>query len=143
GPGLHGNEELGAFAGLRRRPPDLTHTDAMCRLVLLGMLPALQQRDLKSFGEALYDFNRRAGEMYRTVQGGLYSHSRTQEIVAFLRDNGVAGAGQSSWGPAVFGVTEPDRAAALAEAVAKKIGISSAEMVVTQARNCGATIISA
>ena len=51
-----------------------------CRLVLLGMLPALVERDFDSFGEALYDFNRRVGEMFRPWQGDLYAHPRVSAV---------------------------------------------------------------
>jgi beta-RFAP synthase len=140
GRGLHGHAEAGAFADLQRRPPDLAQTEAMCRLVLLGMLPALQARDLETFGEALYDFNRRAGEMYRSVQGGTYAHAMTADTVAFLRQQGVRGAGQSSWGPAVFGVVEEDQAAAVAEALRQRLG-ATAEVIVASAANRGGEVI--
>jgi len=62
--GRHGAAESQVFdpAG---EPGDLAHTDAMCRLVLLGMLPALHQQDLRAFGAALSGFSRRAGELFR------------------------------------------------------------------------------
>ncbi len=68
------------------------------------MLPALQEGDVQTFGEALYEFNVRVGEMFAPVQGGVYSDSGVGRIVAFLRGEGVAGVGQSSWGPAVFAI---------------------------------------
>src|SRR5262249_20423790 len=67
-PGLHGAPEREAFGRLPAMPDALT--DALCRLVLLGMLPALQARDLQAFGEALHDFNARVGEAFASVQGG-------------------------------------------------------------------------
>jgi beta-RFAP synthase len=102
--GLHGAPEIDAFARLAERPTDLAQTDALCRLTLLGMLPALQTRALQSFGEALYEFNVRVGEMFAPVQGGVYSSAAVAELVAFVRGAGVAGVGQSSWGPGMFAV---------------------------------------
>ena len=83
----------------------------LCRLVLLGMLPALAEHDLEAFGEALYDFNCRAGEPFAPVQGGVYAGPRIAEVVAFVRQQGVRGVGQSSWGPTVFAVTEDEAGA--------------------------------
>ena len=70
--GLHGCEERQAFA---RLPPGRTRrrTDALCRLALLGMLPALAEGDLEAFGEVLHDFNARVGEAFAAVQGGVYA----------------------------------------------------------------------
>jgi beta-ribofuranosylaminobenzene 5'-phosphate synthase len=104
-PGVHGADEERVFEGLDAPPP----ADALCRLVLLGMLPALAARDLSAFGEALGDFNARAGEVFARAQGGRYA-GPAAELIAFLRGLGARGVGQSSWGPAVFGVAEADRA---------------------------------
>jgi beta-ribofuranosylaminobenzene 5'-phosphate synthase len=104
--GLHGVSEKAAFAQISEQSPDLTRTERLCRLTLLGMLPALQERDLQAFGEALYEFNVRVGEMFAPVQGGVYCDAGVGRVVAFLRGEGIAGVGQSSWGPTVFAVVE-------------------------------------
>src|SRR5208282_5500231 len=98
---------------------------ALCRLVVLGMLPALVEADLEAFGEAVHDFNARAGETFAAVQGGIYASPRGAEIVAFLRRSGIRGVGQSSWGPALFAVVEDDdRARALAEALRARFALN-------------------
>src|SRR5262249_2101823 len=109
-------------------------------LVLLGMLPAVVERDLPTFGEALYDFNRRVGETFRPWQGGIYAHPQAEAIVEFIRGQGVAGAGQSSWGPTLFAVAGPERAAALAQALCRRFDLGSDEILVTQADNHGARV---
>src|SRR5439155_10316261 len=114
-PGLHGINESQLFAQLGQGS-DLGATEALCRLVLLGMLPAIVERELPAFGEALFDFNRRVGEMFRPWQGGIYSHAQAEAIVEFIRGHGVAAVGQSSWGPTLFAIATPDRAVALAQA---------------------------
>jgi beta-ribofuranosylaminobenzene 5'-phosphate synthase len=103
--GAYGAQEIDAFA---QAAPDLTRTEALARLALLGILPALIERDLPAFGAALYDFNRRAGEWFAAVQGGVYAHPRVAELATTLRQLGIRGVGQSSWGPALFAVAEPD-----------------------------------
>src|SRR5439155_19963339 len=104
--GAHGAREQEAFARLADHASNLSRTEALCRLVLLGMLPALAEHDLPAFGEALYDFNRRVGEMFAPWQSGVYAHPQTTELIAWLRQQGVRGVGQSSWGPAVFAVEQ-------------------------------------
>jgi beta-ribofuranosylaminobenzene 5'-phosphate synthase len=136
--GLFGNQELGAFASLPERELDLQQTDAMCRLLLLGMLPSIQDADLAAFGEALHDYNHRAGEMYRVVQGGPYSHALTGAIVQFLRELGVAGVGQSSWGPATFAVVDQERAPWVEHKTRERFGLTAEEIMCTQASADGA-----
>jgi beta-RFAP synthase len=107
--GEHGPRETEAFARITPSEGDTARTDALCRLALLGMLPAIVERDLEAFGEALYEFNRRAGEWFAKWQGGTYSHPRIANLVAALRREGVRGVGQSSWGPAVFAIADEER----------------------------------
>jgi beta-ribofuranosylaminobenzene 5'-phosphate synthase len=139
--GWHGNREAEAFAQLATHPAVPEQTDALCRLVLLGLLPALVERDADAFGEALYDFNARAGEAFAPVQGGVYASPRVAELVAFVRGQGVRGAGQSSWGPTVFAVVaDADRAEHLAAALRARFGLEDAAVLVTPACNRGALL---
>jgi beta-ribofuranosylaminobenzene 5'-phosphate synthase len=130
----HGDRERDVFAGLGGQADD-----TLCRLMLLGMLPALAEHDLDAFGAALGEYNARAGEPFRAAQGGTYAGQHVAQLVAWLRTEGISGAGQSSWGPTVFAVVgDADRAAAV-ERQARRTwpGVST---VVTAARNNGATI---
>jgi beta-ribofuranosylaminobenzene 5'-phosphate synthase len=136
--GLHGQAERQAFAQLQSVPIPPTSTDSLARLALLGMIPALLDRDLPAFGEALYDFNRRVGELFAPVQGGPYAHPAAAELVAFLRSRGVRGVGQSSWGPTLFAVVEEVRAAELVGEIQKRL---EAEVIVTEAANDGAYLV--
>jgi predicted sugar kinase len=105
------------------------------------MLPAVVERDLNGFGEALYDFNRRAGEAFAVVQGGIYSGPAVADLIAFLRSHGVRGVGQSSWGPAVFAVlADPEHAADLAGRVRTYFGLELSRVWVTEACNRGAAV---
>jgi beta-RFAP synthase len=139
-PGLHGPDEQGAFRKLAESAA-VVPTDALCRLVLLGMLPALAEGDVEAFGEALFDFNARVGEAFAGVQGGPYAGPRVAELVAFLRGEGARGVGQSSWGPAVFAVVgDEERAAELAARAQRQFGLSADEAFVTRACNHGAVV---
>jgi beta-ribofuranosylaminobenzene 5'-phosphate synthase len=138
--GRHGAEERAAFRRLLDEgcPQD---TDALCRLVLLGLLPALLERDLAGFGECLHDFNARAGAAFASVQGGTYASPQVAELVAFVRQLGVRGVGQSSWGPAVFAVVaDKERASDLLDRVRRQFGGSAALSFVTRGVNMGAEL---
>ncbi len=139
--GLHGAREVEAFAQLAARPAALERTDALCRLVLLGLLPALVERDVDAFGEALYEFNVRVGEAFAPVQGGVYASPRVAELTAFLRGEGVRGVGQSSWGPTVFAVVaDDDHADRLTARLRQHFALEETAVLVTPACNHGATI---
>lgn len=111
GTGLSGVQEQSVFTRLADSPHALAQTDALCRLVLLGMQPALKTADLPAFGEALFDFNGRVGELFSSAQAGVYASSFTAQAVETFRSVGVRGVGQSSWGPTVFGVVADEDAA--------------------------------
>jgi beta-ribofuranosylaminobenzene 5'-phosphate synthase len=107
-PGLHGDSEKQAFDTLPAAPGDAGRVDVLCRLVLLGMLPALVTGDREGFGEALYEFNRKVGEAFAPAQGGAYAGPRVAALVDWLRGQGVRGVGQTSWGPTVFALIGPE-----------------------------------
>jgi len=109
--GRSGNPERKAFEQLS--PHLKSHeVESLSRLVLLGMLPALAERDCQAFGEAVYDFNARVGELFTPVQGGRYASPLVGELVRFCRSRGVTGVGQSSWGPTIFAVVPDEQCAA-------------------------------
>jgi beta-ribofuranosylaminobenzene 5'-phosphate synthase len=140
--GLHGAAERRAFQNLEGLGPGAEQTEMLYRLVLLDLLPSLAERDLASFGEALYEFNARVGETFASVQGGTYSSPQVSELVAFLRGRGIRGVGQSSWGPTVFAVLENEREANdLVVVLRRQFALQEAEIVVTRACNRGATVI--
>lgn len=130
--GLAGERERAAFAQLESTPT--AETGALCRLVLLGMLPALVERDLPAFGEAVFEFNRRAGLLFKASQGGEYGSPEGTSLVRELRGLGIAGVGQSSWGPTIFAIAEPDRIESAASRLRNRHGVMA---IVTSARNRG------
>lgn len=103
-PGLHGPEELKAFAALPPMPE--AETDRLCRLVLLGVLPAVAERDLSEFGAALEEVQFRVGSWFAPAQGGVFASPRLGEMAGWLRARGLKGVGQSSWGPTLYGFTD-------------------------------------
>lgn len=141
GAGLHGAAEREAFAQLAEGSGERSGTDALCRLVLLGLLPALVERDVDAFGEALYEFNARVGDTFAPVQGGRYASPRIAEWIAFVRGQGVRGVGQSSWGPTVFAVAaDEDRAAHLVLQLRQRFALADETELVTPACNWGAEL---
>jgi beta-ribofuranosylaminobenzene 5'-phosphate synthase len=104
--GLSGRAEEEAFEQLR---PDPERAALIAQLVLTSLLPGLAEGDLNEFGEALTRVQRLVGESFASVQGGVF-HPRAGPLVDALLRFGAAGAGQSSWGPAVYGVVGDEQA---------------------------------
>lgn len=120
-PGLAGDEEAAAFA--RLPPPGARDVERVAHLVLMQLLPALVEADLAGFGAALGEVQRITGGWFAPAQGGAFAPGETRELVERLREWGAAGVGQSSWGPAVYGIVGDAAAgSALAERVRAVLG---------------------
>jgi len=107
--GYSGSREKEAFAAMPPIPPE--DVGLVCRLLVMQLLPALLEENIEAFGQALSEIQWTIGKQFAPVQGGLYSHPAAEGIVRFLLNSGVAGAGQSSWGPTLYGVVAGEEAA--------------------------------
>jgi beta-ribofuranosylaminobenzene 5'-phosphate synthase len=101
-PGLAGDQEAAAFA--RLPAPDARDVERVAHLVLMQLLPALAEADLMGFGTALGEVQRITGGWFAPAQGGVFAPGETRDLVERLREWGAVGVGQSSWGPAVYGI---------------------------------------
>jgi beta-ribofuranosylaminobenzene 5'-phosphate synthase len=108
-PGISGSEEADAFA--RLPPPPEHDVERVAHLVLMSLLPALADADLPAFGRALTDVQELTGRWFAPAQGGTFAPGQSAALVERMREWGAAGVGQSSWGPAVYGIVEGEDAA--------------------------------
>jgi beta-RFAP synthase len=106
--GLSNAEEVSAFKKL----PSMPEGDVarICHLTMFKLLPALAEKCIVDFGEALSAIQVITGNCFSHVQGGTYVNKEVADTIAFIRGLGVYGVGQSSWGPAVYGVVERSQA---------------------------------
>jgi beta-RFAP synthase len=138
-PGLHGEAECRAFA--RRPETAVDPAGQLSRIAVLELLPALVDRDFAEFSQALFEFNCLAGEAFRDVQGGVYASDQIAEIIHAIRGLGVAGAGQSSWGPGIFAVTrDADQARWLEERILQRFSFENPALLTGLADNRGAIL---
>ena len=112
-PGISGESEKCAFDALPSTPSSLA--EKISRLVLMKMLPSLMDRDILNFGAALTDVQRLVGDCFAGVQGGRFANHSSDRLISFFLEQGVCGAGQSSWGPAVYALVDGPAAAAKLE----------------------------
>jgi len=103
--GVHGQQEIDAFRNLPKFPAE--HSAILCRHVLMQALPALAERDLSAFGDAIRALQEITGDYFAPAQGGArYTSKRVAEVLAHLQLAGVSCLGQSSWGPTGFAIFE-------------------------------------
>jgi beta-RFAP synthase len=139
--GLAGESEATAFDRLPPVPAAVTHE--LWRITNEEMLPALADGNCESFGDAVYRFGRLAGECFAEAQGGPFASPRIAQLVDAIRDLGVTGVGQSSWGPTVFAVTaDAESAERLALQLRALEAGGDCEVAVTVPNNVGAIIVS-
>ena len=97
--GFSGRDEQNAFSRLPQMP--LSLTEQLCRLVLLEIVPAVQEADAVRFGEALTEYGRAVGNYFSPIQGGAFADPQMSQLADELHREGVAGIAQSSWGPTI------------------------------------------
>jgi len=138
--GIHGEQEVEAFRALPPFPA--TSAGEICRQVLMGAMPALIERDLPAFGEAIAHIQTIIGTYFAPAQGGIFTSKYVEAVVERLAGAGAVGMGQSSWGPTGF-VFAPsqDAAANFVRAAAPAIR-DGMQVRIVQGRNSGANISS-
>ncbi|MEF8839209.1 MAG: beta-ribofuranosylaminobenzene 5'-phosphate synthase family protein [Haloarculaceae archaeon] len=111
-------------------------------LLLRRLLPAIAEADLPAFGAAVSRLGRLNGAWYADEQGGVYRPPAGKLVEALQDEPAVLGAGQSSWGPTVYAVTDVDRAGAAAAAASNALDSADTDGTVrtVAASNAGATI---
>jgi beta-ribofuranosylaminobenzene 5'-phosphate synthase len=138
--GLHGSDERYAFAKLP--PVSRDAVDALCRLVLIDILPAVLEHDLEAFGAGLGELQERVGAAFARVQGGIYATPQAALIVNELKSLGFVGTGQSSWGPTIYAFSELPESEIdrLADRLRARFGLARSSIFLTRAANRGAVL---
>lgn len=137
--GRHGAEEEAGFEQLDRVPQPTT-----CRLKQLverEMIPGLEAGDIDRFGEAVYEYGALAGDCYSALQGGRYANPTCTEVVLRMREFGIAGVGQSSWGPTIFGLCrDVSQAEALSVRLRQRYSEHEMTLEISEPNNAGAQL---
>lgn len=140
--GRNGDDETASMRSVIERA-DPAIADEIATVVTRRLLPAVAEGDRETFGAAVAEVGRLNGAWYSDVQGGVY-RPPVGELVAELSDSPpISGAGQSSWGPAVYGVTTERRASEAREAAHAALSTADVdgEVFVAEPRNRGARIV--
>ena len=139
-PGFSGEKEHGAFLQLPIAPSGLV--EKISWVLLMKMLPALVEEDIVSFGQALTSIQNMVGDCFASAQGGRFATPALEKLVGFLLEKGATGAGQSSWGPTVYGLVDgEEQARKLSQDVRIQLtGMGGGSIFCVQAQNRGAQI---
>ncbi len=108
-PGRSGDAEDAAMrAAVERADPGVA--DRVAGVVTRRVLPAVAAGRAEAFGAAVATVGRLNGAWYADAQGGVYRPPVGDVVASLSSSTAVFGAGQSSWGPTVYAVTDADRA---------------------------------
>ncbi len=103
-PGQSGDEEDASMrSAVERADPSIA--DDIASTLVRRTLPAIAEDDPERFGCSVAEIGRRNGAWYADEQGGVYRPPVGELVTEMETSPAVFGAGQSSWGPAVYGVT--------------------------------------
>ncbi len=114
--GLSEREEREYLDVLADVPEDIQ--SELRKLLLNYIIPAVIWRNAEVFGRAVTKLQELVGRYFSKYQGGVFCCDETEYAVKALLRSGALGAGQSSWGPAAYGLVEGARKA---ESVAEKV----------------------
>ncbi|MGD0645435.1 MAG: beta-ribofuranosylaminobenzene 5'-phosphate synthase family protein [Candidatus Bathyarchaeia archaeon] len=137
--GLSNSEETSAFNKLQKMRAE--EVGKICRLTMLKLLPSLAEHDIKNFGEALTAIQEIIGGYFAQVQGGRSTRADIADYLEFMKGSGAYGVGQSSWGPAIYGVVKQEEAKQVLSKVKAYLNKNAGgQAFIAKANNKGATI---
>jgi len=140
-PGRSGAaEDRSMRQAVERADPGIA--DDVATLLTRRLLPAIAGRDRSAFGYAAARLGRLNGAWYADEQGGVYRPPAGTIVDALSDSPAVTGAGQSSWGPTVWGLTDVDlgtRAREAGERALDAAGVDG-DVHVVAPRNTGASL---
>ena len=139
--GLSERAEENIFRSVRS-PPKIPRE--ICHLLVMRMLPSIAERDIEDFGQALTQVDKICGGVFSPHQRGLFHSKVVSGIANHMLKQGAYGVGQSSWGPAVYGLVEnEDQGNEIKNSVVELLERKSCGGLVrvVKANNVGAKII--
>ncbi|RLM44475.1 GHMP kinase [Haloarcula sp. Atlit-47R] len=140
-PGQSGSaEDQSMRQAVERADPGIA--DEISTLLTRRVLPAIATRDHSDFGQAAARLGRLNGAWYADEQGGVYRPPAGELVDSLSSAPVISGAGQSSWGPTVWGLTTAAHQSEAREAGVLALDEAGVEGTVTVVapRNTGASL---
>lgn len=137
--GLSGDSEETFFG--ERKPLSRSTLSELVQRIQSQIVPAIECKDFAAFASGLQAYGDLAGADFAEMQGGLFSNAIIRDVLKQLKSLTEFAAVQSSWGPTVCLPAEStDDAEDLVTRLRSIVDDSIAEVLVTAARNQGASI---
>jgi beta-ribofuranosylaminobenzene 5'-phosphate synthase len=131
-PGASAAKEVDIFKD--HCPVPIEEVRALSHEILMRMLPALVERDLDAFGTTI---NHLQDLGFKRVELGLQPPA-VHDLLEVMRDAGAAGAGMSSFGPALYAVGDTGMREVEVAVKASLAKMGGGETLITSANNAGA-----
>lgn len=137
--GLSGDDEVTAFRELPGMPQETT--GALSRLIVMEILPAVQNLNFNRAAAGLGEYGNLAGEYFAPAQGGVFIDPRMRDFSRLLAEHGIEGFAQTSWGPTCAALCRNDNMANQAADVIQSLsGSGDYQCTIARPLNSGATI---
>ncbi len=117
-------------------PVPLSEVRHICHIIIMQILPAIMEKDIRAFGDGMEEFQRLGFKVFEFRAQTKLIH----DCMRFLKENGGIGIGMSSWGPVIFSFGEDlSELKEKADAWIKKHG--GGKNILTKANNTGMKIM--
>ncbi|MGL6298583.1 MAG: beta-ribofuranosylaminobenzene 5'-phosphate synthase [Methanobacteriaceae archaeon] len=128
-----GDNEIDLFQ--EHCPVPVRDVEKLSHLILMNLIPFLLEKDIESFGSVINEIQKLG---FKKVEHNLQSN-KISDLMDTMLNAGACGSGMSSFGPAVYGITDGNGKDIL-KAVNEVIGNEGLSFV-TKAKNNGYDII--
>ncbi|MHC1574615.1 MAG: beta-ribofuranosylaminobenzene 5'-phosphate synthase [Candidatus Methanogasteraceae archaeon] len=134
--GAHDSEEVDIFG--KECPIPLHEVRELSHVILMGMIPAVVEADIDAFGDSI---NRMQNVGFKRREIAL-QRPEILKLIELMQD-ATCGGGMSSFGPAVYGITDDrgDAADAMHAATEFMESATGGRCAIVHARNRGADIL--
>ncbi|AFK21893.1 beta-ribofuranosylaminobenzene 5'-phosphate synthase family protein [Pyrococcus sp. ST04] len=126
---------------LKKMPPELA--DRLSRIVLMKIIPAFVEKNIKAFGEGLYQFNNLLGQFWSDYQDNVYCCDIVNEGIKLMLNHTYT-ACQTSWGPTFYGLVDSFSKAQEVKSIIENFlreNGDGGEVFVTKADNMGMVVL--
>ena len=111
---IAGTQEVNVFQKYCPIPKE--EVGAVCRMILMVLLPAIYQKDIRTFGKGLTELQKIG---FKKIEVDLQPPV-IMDLFQFMAENGTFGSGISSFGPATYGLVDGLENAKILEQKIKK-----------------------
>ena len=119
-------------------------SDQLSRIVLVKIMPAFAEKNIKEFGEGLTAFNQMLGQFWSSYQEGTYRNKVVDGGIKIMLQQSSC-ACQTSWGPTFYSIVQGEpEAKLLTEKLKQYLKMNGGgEAFYTKANNSGASVLKA